>query len=568
MCRRRNLRVMTNSLTGTPDPRVRRYVLPTRVVWQTDGDSVLDAEHLLTNDTGQAIINFMTYTSCQMKSRNGATASILLDFGRELHGGIQILTAHANKPFVTVRIRLGESVSEAMGDPNNDHALNDFTLNLPHMSAQEFGMTGFRFCRLDLPDDGAEAQIVSVRAVSLNRELEYVGAFRSSDDLLNRIWEVGAYTVHLNMQDYVWDGIKRDRLVWLGDMHPETRVILSVFGADGVKVLTDSLDYARDRTPLPRWMNGMISYSFWWVLMHRDLYLYRGDLPYLEAQRPYLTGLLSQMASMVDSEGREQLSEGMRFLDWPTEALGDAPKDAGLHALLLLAIEAGETLCAVLKDVETAGACRDAAARLRRYQPPLETGSKQAAALLALADIYPPAEVNDAVLSRDPLVGLSPFYGYYVLEARAKAGDTNGALAAIRTFWGAMLDLGATTFWEHFDMAWIEGAARIDELTPPGKIDVHATYGDYCFKGWRHSLCHGWSGGPTAWLTEHVLGLAPLEPGCRRVRVAPNLGDLDWAEGALPTPFGPVHVRHEKAANGTIHSEISAPEGVAIESRG
>ena len=80
---------MTNSLTGTPDPRVRRYVLPTRVVWQTDGDSVLDAEHLLTNDTGQAIINFMTYTSCQMKSRNGATASILLDFGRELHGGFR-----------------------------------------------------------------------------------------------------------------------------------------------------------------------------------------------------------------------------------------------------------------------------------------------------------------------------------------------------------------------------------------------------------------------------------------------------------------------------------------------
>ena len=32
------------------------------------------------------------------------------------------------------------------------------------------------------------------------------------------------------MQDYLWDGIKRDRLVWIGDMHPETRTILAVFG--------------------------------------------------------------------------------------------------------------------------------------------------------------------------------------------------------------------------------------------------------------------------------------------------------------------------------------------------
>jgi hypothetical protein len=312
-------------------------------------------------------------------------------------------------------------------------------------------------------------------------------------------------------------------------------------------------------------MNGMISYSFWWVLMHRDLYLYRGDLPYLEAQRLYLTGLLQQMASMVDSEGREKLSGGARFLDWPTEALGEAPKDAGLHALLLMALEAGVELCTVLDEAETTTLCRAAVSRLQQYQPPLETGSKQAAALLALAGLYPAPTVNEVVLARDPLAGLSPFYGYYVLEARAKAGDTAGALEAIRTFWGAMLDLGATTFWEHFDMAWVEGGARIDELTPLGKVDVHAAYGDYCFKGWRHSLCHGWSGGPTAWMTEHVLGLAPLEPGCRRIRVAPNLGDLQWVEGSLPTPFGPVHVRHEKAADGTVRSKIEAPEGVTIE---
>ncbi|MFQ9800204.1 MAG: hypothetical protein ACLR23_16090 [Clostridia bacterium] len=32
-----------------------------------------------------------------------------------------------------------------------------------------------------------------------------------------------------------------------------------------------------------------------------------------------------------------------------------------------------------------------------------------------------------------------------------------------------MLSLGATTFWEDFDLRWLENAARIDELTPEEK---------------------------------------------------------------------------------------------------
>jgi hypothetical protein len=31
------------------------------------------------------------------------------------------------------------------------------------------------------------------------------------------------------MQEYLWDGIKRDRLVWIGDMYPEVSTIHAVF---------------------------------------------------------------------------------------------------------------------------------------------------------------------------------------------------------------------------------------------------------------------------------------------------------------------------------------------------
>ena len=44
------------------------------------------------------------------------------------------------------------------------------------------------------------------------------------------------------MQEYLWDGIKRDRLVWLGDFHPELVTITKVFGYN--EVVPKSLDLA------------------------------------------------------------------------------------------------------------------------------------------------------------------------------------------------------------------------------------------------------------------------------------------------------------------------------------
>jgi hypothetical protein len=144
------------------------------------------------------------------------------------------------------------------------------------------------------------------------------------------------------------------------------------------------------------------------------------------------------------------------------------------------------------------------------------------------------------------------------------AGDYQGALDCIRQYWGAMLDLGATTFWEDFDIDWTANADRIDELVPEGRKDIHGDFGNYCYKGFRHSLCHGWASGPTAWLSEHVLGVQIVEPGCRVVRIEPHLGDLAWAEGSYPTPMGVIKIRHDKRADGSIQSSIEAPTGVKI----
>lgn len=547
---------MGSKAAAVRDPRVREFLAPTRVVWSTEGELAPSSPEVLTQTASIQAVFHTSDRPCVLKSG----AAVLLDYGREIHGGIRIVTANNRPRTCHVRVRFGESVSEAMGLPNNDHAMHDMEVALPWHGGADVGNTGFRFVRIDVLGEDHDVEVRGVSAVLVYRDLPYIGSFRSCDERLDRIWKTGAYTVHLNMQEYVWDGIKRDRLVWLGDMHPEVRVICSVFGDDGV--VPASLDLARDNTPLPGYINGISSYSLWWIIIQRDWCLYKGDLEYLRAQQAYLLGLLDQLTSCVGNDGREQLPPG-RFLDWPTSG-DEAAIHAGLQGLLAWACGAGAEVCGWLGNTVAAARFSELVDRLRHHVPNAGL-SKQANAMVALGGLRDAGQVNRTALAVDPFAGLSTFYGYYVMQARARAGDIAGALDAIRAYWGGMLDAGATTFWEDFDLAWTRNAGRIDELPVPGKDDLHADFGAYCYKGLRHSLCHGWAGGPTAWLTEQVLGLKPTAPGCACLAVEPDLGDLEWAEGSLPTPHGPVRVSHERAADGTIHTELDLPEGVQAE---
>lgn len=558
------------------DRRTREYLSPTRIVWQQQDELISGTEQLLRPGNGQA--DLANRYICKIRSTEGKKPALLFDFGKELQGGIQIVTGMppSQQP-IRVRVRLGESVSEAMSEPDglngagNDHAMRDFVVSLPWLGVLETGNSGFRFVRIDLLDDDTELHLKELRAISTFLDIPYIGSFKCSDERLNRIWETGAYTVHLNMQEYLWDGIKRDRLVWVGDLHPEVMTVSAVFGHH--EVVSKSLDLIRDITPLPQWMNGISSYSLWWLLIHWDWYLHHGDLPYLQQQQPYIGDLIRQLIVHFDEEGNEQLT-GNRFLDWPSSE-NRVGIDAGLQALMVLAMEASCHIATALQDDLLRSECERALSKSRNAEKALTAflqsdskpdapGNKQAAALLALAGLLEPKRANDNYLSANGGHGFSTFYGYYMLRAMAKASNHQGALDVIRSFWGAMLDLGATTFWEDFNLDWLPGAAGIDEPVPAGKKDIHGDFGAYCYQGFRHSLCHGWASGPTSWLSEQVLGVQPMEPGCRVVRIAPHLGDLDWAEGSYPTPYGIISVRHEKLPDGTINSQINLPDGVTL----
>ena len=49
-------------------------------------------------------------------------------------------------------------------------------------------------------------------------------------------------------------------------------------------------------------------------------------------------------------------------------------------------------------------------------------------------------------------------FGYYILTAKSNGRRLAGALDGMRDYWGGMLSMGATTFWEDFDLNWMKNA--------------------------------------------------------------------------------------------------------------
>ena len=123
------------------------------------------------------------------------------------------------------------------------------------------------------------------------------------------------------------------------------------------------------------------------------------------------------------------------------------------------------------------------------------------------------------------------FFRQYVHKALVRIGFGKAALDDIRRTWGYMLECGATTWWERMPMK--PGASR----------------------------CHVWSAHPTAFLSRHVLGLYPMEPGWRRFGVNPQTFDLIHAHGKVPTPHGDISIAWKFNAQNVREFELTVPKG-------
>ena len=151
------------------DCRTRMFIPPTRILLN---QGVQNAELLLGNASTQTVFHYPKTLTVFPPG-----ASIVLDYGASLHGGILF---DAPRDSSLLKINFGESVSEAIGVANQDHSRREEILHTPNMGIFEYGNTFFRFVRLENTGD-IDLYCASCPAVALERDIAVTGAFDSSD---------------------------------------------------------------------------------------------------------------------------------------------------------------------------------------------------------------------------------------------------------------------------------------------------------------------------------------------------------------------------------------------------
>ena len=265
-----------------------------------DQNAIGNAEELLIEK--EACISFSP-DHCALFEQKGSF--VVLDFDKELCGGIRIVARNA-EGIANFRITFGESLTETLssiGEKNatNNHSPRDFQIEVPTLSDLTYGQTGFRFVRIELLSENP----VTIRNIFVINTLPYFekeAVIKTSDEQLNKIIETAAYTLKLNFQNgYIWDGIKRDRLVWCGDLHQEIVTSLYLFGDN--KNIPNSLSFLRNETPGDQWINRIPTYSAWWVINLCDYCQMTGNMDYFEANFDYAEAVFNHLNDNVDGSG-------------------------------------------------------------------------------------------------------------------------------------------------------------------------------------------------------------------------------------------------------------------------
>lgn len=453
-----------------------------------------------------------------------AGAFIVLDFGKEICGGVKIISSNANDQ-AKFHIRMGESLSEAMtpiGTKNagNDHSPRDFEVLVSNLSDLTFGQSGFRFVYIELCSE-QPVLIQSIFAVNTLPDFEFEAKIETNDEELNKIIKIAAYTIKLCCQQgYIWDGIKRDRLVWSGDLHQEILTSFYLFG--DIENIRNSIDFIRKDTPDNDWVNWLPTYSAWWVINLCDYCSKSGNLKFFRKNKVFADEILLKINSCIDSDGNINIGDqDAYFLDWQTYGTNEAV--IGTIAIFIMAAKR------FLLFEENA----DARAIILKLMPVLQKAEpklKQAQAFKYLAGGYGEKDISKE-LEKDGASGLSTFMAYYILTADALSGGEN-MLSLIKEYFGGMINCGATTFWEDFDVDWLKNSGRIDTLPLKDEKDIHGDFGNFCYKNFRHSLCHGWSSGLISFIVEQIIGLK-IEKG-KVVSITPNLYGLKHISAEIP----------------------------------
>ena len=517
-------------------------------------------EKFLNSTTHQLILSAPHLLSIKSKG------FIVLDFGYEVCGKVHILFSSTNATDNKIRLRMGESVAETNAElgengAGNYHSIRDCEMPVVPSADATSSETGFRFVRIDVLGD-KEVTISNIYAENSIYRQENECYFRTDDEEVNKIYSVAKRTIALCIQnEHIWDGVKRDRAVWQGDFHPELLAITSTFG--GIAEIENVLNQVEYYVHNQEWVNCIPAYSAWWLVCLNEYYRYSAKREYVKGKIDYIYAILSEFDKIIKPDGTIDYKDSNLviyldndyFFDWPTNYTKDS--EYGFIALLTYAFNETKKLlnalalddalvCELIRRLNKHGVLDSDFMQVEAFQ--LLSGRKQ--------------HLDKERLLGENSKGMSSFMSYYILSTMNQCGFNDEIMPFIKEFFGGMIRLGATTFWEDFDIEWLKDNPQTLLDIPNAECkNIHRDYGKYCYKGLRHSLCHGWSAGVIAFFTKVILGVEAVVPGYSKVRITPNLLGLSMAEGTIPTPFGEIYVKHE-LKNGKLESEIKLPKGV------
>ncbi len=429
---------------------------------------------------------------------------------------------------------------------------------------------GFRYAEVTgWPTETAgELTAESLEAVVVHSELRRTGHFECSDDLLNQLHSNAVWGLRGNFLDVPTDCPQRDeRLGWTGDIAvfaPSAAFLYDVRGflrdwlvdvgleqraQDGLVpfVVPDVLKYMEHPKEFPAPETAAIwSDAAVWVPW--ALWQAYGDLTVLEDQYDSMAAHVTRVESLLSPSGL--WDKGFQFGDWldpqahpdrPFEAKADngVVATACLYRTARMVADAA-ALTGREEDAARFGALADRTREAfnKHYVHDIDgadgTITSDAPSVYALAIAFDMLDDDDRRRAGDRLAELAAENDYHVATGFAGTAFITDALtetghldAAYRLLlqrtcpsWLYPVTMGATTIWERWDSMLPDGSINSGEMT---------------------SFNHYALGAVVDWMHRTIGGIAPLEPGYRRVRIAPRPGGgLTWASTSLETVHGLV----------------------------
>ena len=444
------------------------------------------------------------------------------DFGKELMAFLSFNAIEKG----TVCIYYGESVDEAV---DFEYALQTDKIDVNIGKVQTKICKAFRYICFD----GAAIDESSLTALWEYLPLPEAATLNTNDKLINDIFSTSIYTLRLTMREFFIDGLKRDRWGWGGDFYQSG--LMNYYSFFEPDIYRRTFRALIGKSPIKQFTNKIMDYSMLMLISLRQYYCYTLDKAFLMEMYGICRELLEFCETRRDKNGwLVGIKEDWIFIDWAD--LDNTGAVCAEQILYIAALKAFAEISDILNFNEDAKKYRklggDYYSRLDAFWDEdaggfchsIKNGKpdgvilRHANAFAILFDVCTvdqQEKIKHNILLNPAIPQIvTPYFKFFELEALCHIGEYGFVFQTIKEYWGKMLSLDATTFWEYFDEQ--ESGIKHYEM--------------YSIKYGR-SLCHAWGAAPIYLIGRYILG---IEYKDGKIFVEPQISIVGDFEAEFP----------------------------------